>query len=211
MNNRWFNTFILLASLALLTFSGRGLAQFEEDFDYTRITPPLATSDGDKVKVQEFFWYGCPHCYQFEPHIRRWMKTKADYVEFELVPAVFNNPRWKLHAQAYYTAEALGVLDKMHDQLFGAIHSFKRKLASESEIRELFTDNGVAGEAFDKTFGSFAVRVKVMRAADLSRRSGISGVPSMAVAGKFRIESSVVASYEKMIRIVNHLAARERP
>ena len=28
-----------------------------------------------KIEVAEFFWYGCGHCYTFEPVIGQWKKT----------------------------------------------------------------------------------------------------------------------------------------
>ena len=92
-----------------------------EGFEYKLVQPPVPTETGDKIEVVELFWYGCPHCYYFEPQVKQWLKTMPDNVEFRRVPAVFNDV-WAVHARAYYTAETLGVADKMHDPMFVAYH-----------------------------------------------------------------------------------------
>ena len=58
---------------------------------------------GDDVEVLELFWYGCPHCYQLEPHIERWLETKPERPTSRRLPAVVS-PRWIPHAKAYFAA-----------------------------------------------------------------------------------------------------------
>lgn len=84
-------------------------SDYIEGINYERITPPLPGGTKGKVEVRELFWYGCPHCDRFDPFVEAWLKTKADYIDFNHMPAVFNNPNWRLHATAFYTAETLGV------------------------------------------------------------------------------------------------------
>jgi len=87
---------ILLSALAF-TFASATVA---EKKTYEEVNPPQATNTGDKIEVIEFFWYGCPHCYQFEPFIESWAKSKPDNVEFIKIPTVLN-PQWTSHAKAY--------------------------------------------------------------------------------------------------------------
>lgn len=201
---------LLLTLPAALVMSGVSHAQpYTAGEDYAVITPAQPGGTDGKVQVVEMFWYGCPHCYQFEPYLRDWEENKPANVEFIKMPAIFNNPRWQLHAAAFYTAEVLGVLDKFHQPFFDAIHAGNQRMGGKSDIREFFTGIGVDGKTFDETFDSFAVQAKVRRAADLTRRYGISGVPCLVVNGKYVVDGPMAKSYENMLRIVDALVEKE--
>ncbi len=206
MNTRIFG---LLLALVVLPFTP---ASAEEDYaagiDYERIVPPMTAQEPGKVEVYEFFWYGCPHCFQFEPYLAKWLENKPDNVEFIRVPAIFNNPHWESQARAYYTAETLGVLDRIHSPLFNAIHEGHQRIYTREALRDFFAEHGVEPETFDKTYDSFAVESKVRRARDLTARSGISGVPATVVNGEYRVGASQAASYKRLIRITDQLAKR---
>src|SRR5690606_29035490 len=48
-------------------------ARFQLGTHYQRLSPTQPTSSSpDQVEVAEIFWYGCPHCYAFEPYLARW-------------------------------------------------------------------------------------------------------------------------------------------
>ena len=104
---------VLLLSIWLLPLAAFG---FEEGIEYQRVVPPQPTDDPSKVEVVELFWYGCPHCYHFEPILEAWAKNKPDYVYFKRIPAIFRDS-WVPFARAYYTAQVLGVLDRIHGPL----------------------------------------------------------------------------------------------
>ncbi len=200
----------LLLALPALGMSANIAAQpYTAGEDYSLVSPAQPGGSDGKVQVVEMFWYGCPHCFEFEPTLRDWEKNKPENVEFIKMPAIFNNPRWELHAAAFYTADMLGVMDKFHTPFFNAIHLKKERMRSKEEIREFFAGIGVDGKTFDDTFDSFAVQTKVRRAADLSRKYGISGVPSLVVNGKYVVDGPKAKSYENMVRIVNALVEKE--
>ncbi len=184
-------------------------ADYAEGIDYATVVPPLAGAEGGKVKVVELFWYGCPHCFQFDPYLKKWLQSKPANVEFERIPAIFNNPTWELHARAYYTADVMGVLDKVHEPLFDAIHVKKKRMNNKAALREFFVSHGVDGKEFDATFDSFAVSGLVRSAAQLTKQYGINGVPTMAVQGKYRVGGRMAGSFDNMIRITNFLVAQE--
>jgi thiol:disulfide interchange protein DsbA len=205
--------------LVFVVAIGSGLsvraADYVEGFEYHKVTPPQATVSKDKIEVVEMFWYGCPHCYRFEPLLHEWLKNKPDNVEFVRMPAIFR-PNWELHAKAFYTAEALGVLDRIHKPLFDAIHKHKQKLDSVAALRTFFKSYGVKAEDFDKTIASFAVLTKVQRAKRLSRAYGIHGVPSMIVNGKYMTDAKFASlgdsggnSQKKMLQVVEYLIKKE--
>jgi thiol:disulfide interchange protein DsbA len=199
---------VMLFCLPLWACAEEG-ATYVEGTHFTAVVPPLAGATEGKVKVVELFWYGCPHCFQFDPTLHAWLKSKPANVEFERIPAIFNNPTWELHARAYYAADVMGVLDKIHEPLFDAMHVKKQRLNSKEELRAFFVSRSVDGGEFDATFDSFAVSALVRQAAVLTKQYNIDGVPAMAVQGKYRVGGRMAGSYENMMRIVDFLVARE--
>ncbi len=177
--------------------------------EYELVTPPLPAGRNGRVEIVELFWYGCPHCDRLEPLVTEWLKTKADYIDFIHLPAIFNNPQWRLHAQTYYAADAIGVSEKLHNPLFDAMHRNKRPLKTDEQIFDFVADQGVDRKAFKKAFKSFTVKAKVARAADLTRKYGISGVPVVIVNGKYRVNGPMAKSYENLLKIVDFLAEKE--
>jgi thiol:disulfide interchange protein DsbA len=159
--------------------------------------------------VVELFWYGCPHCYRLEPYLHTWLKSKPEDVHFVRMPAILGTS-WELLAKAYFTAELLGVMDKAHGALFSAIHEKKNKIRDEKMLREVFVGLGVSPEDFDKTFNSFAVTIKVNNARMMTRRYGITGVPTVIVNGKYNTSASLAGSNQNIIDIINQLVEQER-
>lgn len=207
-------TGLALAFLALFSFSTFVVAapaankEFAAGKDYELIDPPQPTSDPSKVEVLEFFWYGCPHCYHFEPDLNGWLKTKPDNVVFIRQPAVFNE-RWSAHAKMFYTAEALGILDKLHTPFYEAIQVKKLPLATEEEQAKFFAEHGVSKDDFLKAYKSFAVDAKMRQAEGLGPRYGITGTPTLVVNGKYRVSGTLAKSYPNMVAITSYLIAKE--
>jgi len=116
---------LLLAPLAVVAEE----TAYTEGVHYDLISPALRGRDPGKIEIVEFFWYGCGHCYNFEPLLVQWKKTFPEDVDFMPSPAMWN-PAMKIHAQAFYTAQALGVLDPVHGALFAAMNVDRKRLAS---------------------------------------------------------------------------------
>ncbi len=182
--------------------------EFSPEGRYEVVDPPQPTADPKRVEVLEIFWYGCPHCNRFQPHIRAWEARKPDYVNFVRMPAIFNRI-WELHARAYYAAAALGVLEKTHQALFDAIHKEGRKLTDREALARFFEEHGVPRADFDKAFDSFAVDSGIRRSRVMQARYGIRGVPAVIVNGKYRVSGSLAGSYPNMIKVIEALAERE--
>lgn len=201
----------LVAALALLTTSAFTVG-FAEEFkvgtDYDVINPPQPTDDLDKIEVREFFWYGCPHCYHFEPDLNAWIKKKPASVNFIRQPAVFNE-HWAAHAKAFFTADVLGVLDKLHPEFYDAIQNKKETLESEDDLAKFFNAHGVAEEDFHKAYQSFAVDSKLRHASGLAAKYGITGTPALVVNGKYVVSPGKAKSFPRMIEITNELIKQE--
>ncbi len=197
------------ALLALLVTANSSAQEFIAGQHYQEVKPAVATSAGEgKVEVLELFWYGCPHCYAFEPQLAEWAKNKPDYVEFVRVPAVFAH-NWEIHARAYYAAQQLGVLEKIHQALFDAIHKQGRKVFTEEELTQFFVDQGVEAAAFTKAYNSFDVDTKTRHAIALTREYGITGVPALIVNGKYRSSAQEAGDFTTLLKLVDFLADKE--
>jgi thiol:disulfide interchange protein DsbA len=201
----------LIVSLSLLVFAPLlATAQtYVEGENYDLISPAVRTADPARIEVVEFFWYGCGHCYNFEPLITAWKKTLADDVVFNGSPAIWNKPM-ELHARAFYTAQVLGVLDKMHPVLFQAMNVDHKKLATEDEIQELFVANGVSAEDFSKAFESFGVTSQVKQASARAKAAKITGTPALMVDGKYHVSTRKAGSQADMLKVSDFLIEKER-
>lgn len=193
------------AAAADLSTSG-----YESGVHYQRLSPTQPTSSSpDQVEVAEFFMYSCVHCYNFEPYVQQWLTTKPDYVNFIRIPTVWN-PLVRLHAQAFYAAEALGKGEEMHTPFFREMHVTGNYLETEAAIASFFARFGVDAAAFNGAFNSFAVHTKLQRADELTRRYRISGTPTVVVNGKYVTSASMAGGYEQLMDLINTLAASER-
>ena len=199
----------VLMSLALMLLIPFAHADFKEGAEYQALGNAQPTASEDKIEVLELFWYGCPHCYHLEPELDAWRKNQPDDVVFVRLPAILG-PSWELHARAFYTAELLGVTDKIHKPLFERIHKEKKPIRNLQQLREFFIAQGVSGQEFDDTFKSFAVITKTNRAKQAANLYGIKGVPALVVNGKYRTSASEAGSNKKMLEVVDFLVGRER-
>ena len=202
---RW-TVALLLPMLVSMTACAESYTQGQ---DYVELSNPQPTSSGDRIEVVELFWYGCPHCYHLDPFLEEWTENKPDDVEFVRMPAVLGK-RWGLLAKAYYTAELLGDIDKIHLALFKAIHEDKNKINDEAALQGFFVAQGVSAEDFKNTFNSFAVNVKVNNAKQMTRRYAITGVPTIIVNGKYRTGPGMARGNEGVIKVINYLVEKER-
>ena len=173
---------------------------FEEGKDYVRLSTPVPTDTPGKIEVIEMFWYGCPHCFDLEPSVREWLKHKPDNVAFVRIPVAFG-ASWELGARAYYAAEALGVLDRIHEPLFEAMH--QHKLKDEDDLAAFFAEHGVEQDAFRKAYSSFQTETQLRRGNQLAQRYGVRGVPAVIVNGKYDVRSP------RMFEVVDFLIAQE--
>ncbi len=189
----------------LFTFSTLSIA---DSVGYETLSPAQPTQHPDKVEVIEFFWYGCPHCYRFEPALTAWLKNKPDNVEFIRQPAIFSS-LWGKHAKAYFTAEALGVVEKVHADFFDAIQNKKQKLTSEDELAKFFVAHGVNEADFRTAYHSFLVDTKMRQARSMAPRYGITGVPALVINGKYKTNGPLAKSQANMIKVMNELIEKE--
>jgi protein dithiol oxidoreductase (disulfide-forming) len=183
--------------------------------NYDVISPaqPTSASPG-KVEVMEVFWLGCPHCYAFEPYLRAWLKNKPSYIEFVRVPVMWG-PVHRLHAQLFYTLEALG-RDDLVEKAYDAIHQDNNPLIGETE-KDTFEvqlkwaqSQGVNPDAFRKAYNSPGVTRSLQHAQEITDRYHVEGVPEVIIAGKYSSDVGAAGGHDaQLIQLMDDLAASE--
>ena len=199
----------LVAALLAAPLAASSVAVLAQPRAYSEIKPPFPVESGGKIEVNEFFWYGCIHCYNLEPRLESWVKTLPPDVEFKRVPAVFSN-RLALDAGIYYTFEAMGLVDKLHQPFFDAIHKGGLKTDNQAALSEWLQKNDVDSKRFFDTLKSFGVQSKVRRAAQITVASKIDGTPAMAVAGRYTVSAEQGGSQDGMLKSVSQLVEMVR-
>lgn len=178
---------IVLLAVASLA----GAVELRENQNYTTYSPQRATDTRDKIEVTEFFWYGCSHCFHMEPELQKWLKTLPKDVSFRRIPAVFpgrdGNPgQWASGTALYYTLDAMGLGEKLHSDIFNAVHNERADLFSEKGMIDWLGKKGVDTKTFSATYQSFAIRSKVLRAMQVSQAHGLDGVPALIIDGRYK-------------------------
>ena len=201
-------TFVLLMPLAFSSFAQ--IERFVAGTHYTELAAPANTNDSSKVEVLEVFWYGCSHCFRFEPLIANWEATMPSDVDFGRFPAMWNG-LMEVHAQVYYTAEAMDALDVVHEHVFNAINIEGNRLQNEGQIGALFAKYGINEDEFAKSFNSFSVRTKVNQAKQRMQAYEIRSTPNMIVNGKYLVATGQsVLTQADMLEVVDFLVEKER-
>ena len=199
--------FTILLGLLLTLSIANARAQeepFVEGGHYELLDQVQPVQTGDKIEVVEMFWYRCPHCFRLEPFIAEWRKNMPENAQYVPIPALLG-PKWEFHARAYYTFEALGVVEQLHGKLFSAIHVQRLRIDSVDELADWAAENGVERQSVIDAFSSFAVENKLNFANVMTRKYGISGVPSIIVDGRYRTTITHAGSQEKLMKVINFL------
>lgn len=176
---------------------------------YVALTNPVPVAVPGKIEVVELFWYGCPHCYAFEPVINPWVEKLPSDVNFVRIPAMFGGP-WDAHGQMFLTLEAMGVEHKVHTAIFEAIQKEHKKLTTPDEMAEFLATQGVDKDKFLATFNSFAIKGKIVQAKELAKKYEITGVPTLIVNGKYRFDVGSAGGAPQALELADKLVDKER-
>lgn len=191
------------AALPFLPLNAHALTQGKE---YTLLQPALETQYPKRVEVLEFFWYGCSHCFSLEPDLVAWVKTLPKGVYFRRIPAVIN-PNWAPLARAFYAAERLGVTEKLHYDIFNALHLSGQNLNNREILLSFVEKLGVNRKQFAQKFDSAEVTAQVAASQRLGAAAQLQGVPTLVVDGKYQTSVTQTGSHEKLFVTLNELIA----
>ena len=190
-------------------------SMWEKGRHYKELPFPVTTNDASKIEVVEAFWYGCPHCYEFNnDFLPAWEKNLPADVDFRLLPVTF--PGWVEHAEAFFAAQELDKLEEMHQPLFDAIQKNPRQYKDKDDFVELFQQHGVSEEAYEKLFEASGFRKiskideQVKKADGKTKAYRLSGVPALIVNGKYTISVRDAGGFSNMLKVANYLIAKER-
>ena len=199
----------------LLLASTAASAQAVAGRDYQLVKAPQPTESGNKVEVLEFFWYGCPHCNTLQPSLQAWLKRKPADVEFRRMPAVFQDS-WVPLTRVYYTLEAMDLVEKLHHDVFAAIHEKKIRLQDPKVLLDWMASKGVDRQKFNDVPNSFSVQSRAQRSIDVTRAYDIPGTPAIIIDGRYLTAPSMVVKgdntidYDRYFKIVDQVIAMAR-
>lgn len=185
-------------------------APIVEGTNYVRLSQPQQVQVPGKIEVIEFFWYGCPHCYDFDPLLGNWVQQLPPDVAFRRVPVAFRENPFVAHQRIYYALEEMGLLETLHKRVFFAIHAEHQRLDKPEDITAFVVRNGVDGAKFMQHYNSFSVQAKQHQASALAEAYKIDGVPALGVNGQYYTGGALAGGFERMLVVADFLIKRSR-
>jgi len=182
---------------------------------YTRLAQaaPVSAPAG-KVEVVEFFWYGCPHCFHFEPSLAAWVARLPAHVSFRRVPWAYRENPFGVHQRLFYSLEAMGLVGSLHEKVFNAMHqpggALQGGSANLDQIADFLATQGVDKDKFRSVYESFAVQTKVRQARSLAEAYRIDGVPTLGIGGQFTTSVSLNGNASRTLATADFLVDRLR-
>lgn len=192
---------LLISLLPVLAFA----EQFVAGQDYELISDGQHTAKQQKTTVTEFFSYGCPWCYRIEPALNEWKKQNQSNITFHRVPVIFHK-EWTYYAKAFYTAQLLGISDKMDALLFKTIQTDKKPLTSNQDMIDFFISQGVNKDVADSAFThSTTIDLNVSEGNSLMGRFRINAVPAIVINGRYKTDLQMAKGEERLFKIMTFL------
>jgi len=201
-----------LAFVAAAVFSLTAFAAGPEAFeghDYARLKNAQPVATGKKIEVLEFFWYRCPHCFQLEPGLDKWLKTLPKDAQLRRLPAVFRDD-WMPGAKLYYTLEQMDLLSRLHTKVFDAYHLENLNLNDPAVLGGWIAKQGVDRKKFEGIYNSFSIQSKATQGARLATAYGITGVPTLIIDGKYMTSESMTNSEPRLFEVLDQLIVKAR-
>ena len=201
-----FPNFAITLSVILFLVGPLHAEQFEEGVDYETLPGEVKVQADGRVEVIEFFWFGCPSCYRFEPHLVAWQIPET--IDFKNVPAVLTN-NWLFHAHVYYAMELLGLKKELMQKFYDELHIERTRIFSAEQFEQwASSQEGIDVSKLTQNLYSFATVVQIAQAEKLAKDYNITSVPTLIVGGKYKTSPSMARSEKRALQIVEYLADR---
>jgi thiol:disulfide interchange protein DsbA len=198
-----------LFASAFALLAGTASSQIQLGREFQRIEPQRPLAEGGRIEVIEFFYYGCPVCYETQPFLSRWLGTAPEYVAIRRVPAL-STEAWEPFAKLFYTLETLGQVGRLHWPVYDHFHFENVKLNDEKIMVDWVARNGIERQKFVETYGSSGVAARVAQARELLKAYDVRGVPTFIVDGKFLTSARLAGGTEQVVQVVDHLVKLAR-
>ncbi|HEV2286905.1 MAG TPA: thiol:disulfide interchange protein DsbA/DsbL [Steroidobacteraceae bacterium] len=216
--------FSLLAVLPTLRAEAAGPA-FVEGRDYFTLGQTQRTNVAPgKIEVLEVFSYGCPVCNGFQPTMELLKKGLPANAQLAYLPAAFNKAEdWPMFQRAWFAAQALGIADRAHQQMFDAVwktgelatvdeqHRLKNPQPTiEQAARAYARWTGVKADDFLAMARSFTIDGRMRAADEQVLNMQVPGTPCIVVDGRYRIADSI-RSATQLVPLVRFLVEKATP
>lgn len=199
---------LLLSAALLLPVNASAQQPVRADIDY-RVIKPQPVAVADRIEVIDFFWYGCPHCNNLQPALERWIGNKPADVLVRRIPVILRDS-WAPHARIYYTLEALGQVERLHQRVYHGYHVEELHMSKPEVMSAWAQRNGIERERWEQAYNSPEVRRKVEEAARLTRAYQVTGTPSLVVNGRYLTSGNMAESLNRVVEIVDGLVHKMR-
>jgi len=207
---QWVVAMVLTATTCLALAQA---PQLQAGRNYTRLDPPLPVATGSRIEVIEFFYYGCPICYEFQPHFSRWQIQAPEYVAVRRVP-VLSSENWEPLTKLYYALEILGELNRLHWPVYDNFHFDGVKLNDERVMADWVSRNGIDRQKFVAAYSSAEVAKRLEQSREMVKTYDVRGVPTVVIDGKYAASARLAGGTRQLAQIVDLLvkqARKERP
>ena len=152
---------VLARPLILLFIANTGFSS-DTTQKYIQISNQKQT-ESDKIVIYEFFWYGCPHCYNLEPTMDRIESNLEKDTILVKIPVALRDT-WESHAKAYYALQQMKLDDNLHEKIFTEIHINSNRLDTKEKLTQFIEDEGYNSKRFSEIFDSFGTDLRVKKA-----------------------------------------------
>ncbi len=205
----WLRSFALLLGVWSMAPPASAVEP-QEGRDYELVVPAMARPDPAKVVVLDFFSYACPHCAVLAPALGEWEKKLPADVMLDRVAVGLGRQLWLLPAQLYYALRSVNKAQELDAAVFAAIHTEHVDFSTVRQVVDWAAGQGVDRAAFEAALGAFSVKSFVARGDQLARTAQVSGVPTLVIDGRYRVEIDTAGDLAGQFAIVDELIAKAR-
>ncbi|MBC5764099.1 thiol:disulfide interchange protein DsbA/DsbL [Ramlibacter albus] len=207
MHRREFTALALAAGVPALALAQK---KPEDGTEYRSLAKRAAVeAPAGKIEVVEFFWYSCPHCNAFEPQLVRWSRNLPADAVLRRVPVGFRD-EFDPQQRLFYTLQALGKQEELHQKIYDAIHKEKVKLERGEQIVDWVEKQGIDKAKFVELYTSPAMSLKARQATQLHDAYGIEGVPTLGIAGRWYTDGTLAGNMPRALQVTDFLIAEAR-
>lgn len=196
---------------ALLPAAAQAQARaFKDGADYLTLGKPAPTeAPAGQIEVVDFFFYGCPHCNNFEPQLEAWSKKLPKDVTLRRAPVLFR-PDFEAQQRLYFVLEGMGKVEQLHKKAFYAIHVDKQPLNTADQVSAWAEKQGISKAKFVEMYNSFSVSTKVRKATQLQDLYKVEGVPALGVGGRYYTSADLTQTMERALQVTDYLIGQSR-
>jgi thiol:disulfide interchange protein DsbA len=204
----WLGLALLLAALGAQAQAPAANVKAVEGKTY-RLIPQQPLADTDRIEVIDFFFYGCPFCNEMRPMLERWRKALPADVVFRRTPAV-RRDTWAPLARTYYTLEALGEVERLHEEVYKGYHDEELSMSQPDVMANWAQRHGIDRTRWLEVYQSDDITRKVEQAKRMTQDYDIQGTPSLVIDGRYLVSSGMTDDVKLVVPVADQLVRSVR-